>query len=215
MARTNTHTHSAYTHTNCSLASNRVKLHILNICIFKCTQLKQNSCKGQKLTFGIFFFPQAFALFFFSPSKSDVSEGQTATTPTTTLKRKKKKKKGLTYLSNKNLKSNLIRHFWWEKALLNPGTERLCQNTPWWIINKITMNLRWTLKHRHFILHTAQACFKQTPRRWFRQCKPLPVGELHVSQVSPQRPLCLQHPYIKSGGKALPNISFSRPFLCL
>lgn len=80
------------------------------------------------------------------------------------------------------------------------------------------MNLRSTLKHRHFILHTTQTRFKQTPQQWFRQHKPLPEGELYVSEVSPQRRLCFQHPYIRSQGrptKALPNISFNQSFSLL
>lgn len=98
-----------------------------------------------------------------------------------------------------------------------PSTSAKTHYATWWIINKIKMNLRSTLKHPHFILHTAWSRFKQTPQQWFRQRKPLPEGELCVSEVSPQRPLCFRHPYIRSRGraaKALPNISFSRLFLC-
>lgn len=72
-----------------------------------------------------FIYDLASTSFFFF--KSEVSEGQTATN---TLKEKKEKKKVEHIYRGKNFKSNLIRHFRREKALLNPGTERLCQNTP-------------------------------------------------------------------------------------
>lgn len=103
-----------------------------------------------------------------------------------------------------NLLSFLVEHFYQT-------------HTTWWIINKIKTNLRWTLKHPHYILHTTRTHFKQTPRQWFRLLKLLPEGELYVSAVSPQRLLCFQHPYIRSQGRAtsvLPNISVS-PFSAL
>lgn len=157
-----------------------------------------------------------FAFYWFHLSPSHFLESLRWLQVTAHPSRKKTKKK---FLPNTQIKVNLICHVRWEKALLRlgPCTSAKTHYTTWWIINKIKMNLRSTLKHPHFILHTTQAHFKQTPQQWFRQRKPLPVGELCVFEVPPQRPLCFQHPYIRSQGratKALPNISFSQSFLC-